>query len=124
MTAEALRTGPDGPRPVASGIQTVERQVVKVLPNEKRVGLIVVSFAKSRFKFMLRFFFSNKSVRDPSCERPKRIDGLAWIRKVQEDVIWTVPKMLKIPLLFILETLNKITIKNISIFNNYPNPSS
>jgi hypothetical protein len=68
MTVGALRTGPDGPRPVASGIQTVERQVLKVLPTEKRVGLIVVSFAKSRFKFTLRFFFPDKSVRSPSCE--------------------------------------------------------
>ncbi len=28
------------------------------------------------------------------------------------------------PLLFILETQNKISIKNVSIFNNYPNLSS
>ncbi len=107
---------------MASGIQTVERQVLKVLPNEKRVGLIVVSSAKSRFKFMLRFFFSNKSVRVPYCERPKSIAGLAWIRKVQEDVTGTV--LCNVPLLFILETKNTITIKNISIFNNYPNSSS
>ncbi len=43
---------------------------LKVLTNEKRGGLTVVSFDRSRFKLILRKF-SNKSVQAPSCERPK-----------------------------------------------------
>ncbi len=43
---------------------------LKVLTNEKRGGLKVVSFDRSRFKlFTLRF--SNKSVQALSCEGPK-----------------------------------------------------
>ncbi len=43
---------------------------LKVLTNEKRGGLAVVSFERSPFKlFSLKF--SNKSVPTPSCERPK-----------------------------------------------------
>ncbi len=44
--------------------------VLKVLTNEKRGGLKVVSFDRSPFKlFTLRF--SNKSMQAPSCERPR-----------------------------------------------------
>ncbi len=43
---------------------------LKVLTNEKRGGLTVVSFDGSRFKLILRKF-SNKSVQAPSCKRPK-----------------------------------------------------
>ena len=43
---------------------------LKVLTNEKRDGLNLVSFDWSRFKlFVLKF--SKKSVQTPSCERPK-----------------------------------------------------
>jgi hypothetical protein len=43
---------------------------LKVLTNEKRGGVRVVSFGRSPFKlFSLKF--SNKSVQAPSCERPK-----------------------------------------------------
>jgi hypothetical protein len=43
---------------------------LKVLTNEKRGGLILVSFDWSRFRpFMLKF--SKESVQTPSCERPK-----------------------------------------------------
>jgi hypothetical protein len=40
---------------------------LKVLPNEKRGGLKVVSFDRSPFKLR----FSNKSVQAPSSERPE-----------------------------------------------------
>ena len=43
---------------------------LKVLTNEKRGGLTVVSLDRSRFKLILRKF-SNKSVQAPSCERHK-----------------------------------------------------
>jgi hypothetical protein len=43
---------------------------LKVLTNEKRDGLSVVSFNKSRFKLYSRKF-SNKLVQVPSCERHK-----------------------------------------------------
>jgi hypothetical protein len=42
----------------------------KVLTNEKRGGLKVVSFNRSPFQ-IFSLWFSNKSVRAPSCERPK-----------------------------------------------------
>jgi hypothetical protein len=43
---------------------------LKVLTNEKRGGVTVVSFDRSPFKlFSLKF--SNNSVQAPSCERPK-----------------------------------------------------
>jgi hypothetical protein len=43
---------------------------LKVLTNEKRGRLILVSFDWSRFRlFMLKF--SKESVQTPSCERPK-----------------------------------------------------
>ncbi len=41
--------------------------ILKVLTNEKRCGLAVLSF--DCMQFSLRF--SNKSVQAPSCERPK-----------------------------------------------------
>ncbi len=43
---------------------------LKVLANEKRGGLAVVSFDRSRFKLFSRKF-SNKFVLAPSCERTK-----------------------------------------------------
>jgi hypothetical protein len=43
---------------------------LKVLTNEKRGGLAVVSFDRSRFKLFSRKF-SNKFVLAPSCKRPK-----------------------------------------------------
>jgi hypothetical protein len=43
---------------------------LKVLTNEKRGGLAVVPFDRSRFKLFSRKF-SNKSVQAPSCERHK-----------------------------------------------------
>jgi hypothetical protein len=46
------------------------KYTLKVLTNEKRGGLGVVSFDKSRFKLFSRKF-SNKFVLAPSCERPK-----------------------------------------------------
>jgi hypothetical protein len=51
-------------------MQKVYLLQLKVLTNEKKGGLKVVSFNRSRFKlFTLRF--SNKSVQAPSCEGPK-----------------------------------------------------
>ncbi len=43
---------------------------LKVLTNEKRGGLAVVTFDRYRFKLFSRKF-SNKFVLAPSCERPK-----------------------------------------------------
>ncbi len=42
---------------------------LKVLTNEKRGGLTIVSFDRSRFKLISRKF-SHKLVQAPSCERP------------------------------------------------------
>jgi hypothetical protein len=44
--------------------------LLKVLTNEKRGGLTVVSFDRSRFKLISRKF-SHKLVQAPSCERHK-----------------------------------------------------
>ncbi len=46
------------------------KRKVKVLTNEKRGGLSVVSFDRSPFK-LFSLEFSNKLVQAPSCERPK-----------------------------------------------------
>ena len=43
---------------------------LKVLTNEKRGGLRVISFDRSPFKLILRKF-SEESVQAPSCERHK-----------------------------------------------------
>ncbi len=43
---------------------------LKVLANEKRGGLTVVSFDRSPFK-LYSLWFSYKSMQAPSCERPK-----------------------------------------------------
>jgi hypothetical protein len=50
--------------------KTLKKHFLKVLTNEKRGGITVVSFDRSPFKlFSLKF--SNKSGKAPSCERPK-----------------------------------------------------
>jgi hypothetical protein len=48
----------------------VPESTLKVLTNEKRGSLTVVSFDRSRFKLISRKF-SRKLVQAPSCERPK-----------------------------------------------------
>jgi hypothetical protein len=48
----------------------VQNRVLKVLTNEKRGGVTVVSFDRSPFKLFSRKF-SNKLVQAPSCERLK-----------------------------------------------------
>ncbi len=48
---------------------------VKVLTNEKRGGLTVILFDRSRFQ-LLTLKFSNKSVQSSSCERPKTVQRL------------------------------------------------
>jgi hypothetical protein len=45
-------------------------EALKALTNEKRGGLTVVSFNRSRFKLFSRKF-SNKLVQAPSCDRPR-----------------------------------------------------
>ena len=44
--------------------------ILKVLTNEKREGLTVVSFDRSGF-MLFSLWFSNKSIHAPSCERHK-----------------------------------------------------
>ncbi len=46
--------------------------ILKVLTNEKRGGLRVVSFDRSCFK-LFSLLFSNKSMQAPSCERHKTV---------------------------------------------------
>jgi hypothetical protein len=51
-------------------ISPVLKSALKVLTNEKRGGLAVVPFDRSRFKLVPQKF-SNKLVQAPSCERHK-----------------------------------------------------
>ena len=54
----------------AHGLYKLWKTMLKVLANEKRGVLAVVSFDRSRFKLFSRKF-SNKCVQAPSCERLK-----------------------------------------------------
>ncbi len=51
-------------------LRACQASLLKVLTNQKRGGLTVVSFERSRFKLLSRKF-SKKLVQAPSCERPK-----------------------------------------------------
>jgi hypothetical protein len=51
-------------------LDETQNESLKVLTNEKRGGLAVVSFDRSRFKLISRKI-SNKFVQAPSCESPR-----------------------------------------------------